>query len=102
MIIEQHHFMTVLLLLFDIVVVLKAMVVMFLWLLSYSSAFKVKKASCQTPYRAFGAKEMAAQKRVAENEATIAATRRYEDPREAQTTAELRSSLEQQTGKSMT
>ena len=44
---------------------------------------------------------VAAEKRAAEAEATLAATVRYEAPREALTTAELRASLEEQTGKSM-
>ena len=44
---------------------------------------------------------MAAEKRAADLEATAAATKRYEDLRESLTTDELRASLEQQTGQSM-
>ena len=65
-----------------------------------SYSFQVKKLTCQTTYRGIGAKQMAAAKRAAD-EATAAATRRYKDPREALTTAELKSTLEQQTGQSM-
>ena len=67
-----------------------------------SPTFKVQRATCQTAYRAFGAKEMAAKKQSPDLEATAAATLLYRDPRETLTTAELRSSLEEQTGKRKT
>ena len=42
-------------------------------------SFKVQMATCQTAYRAFGAKQMTAEKRPADLEAASAATLLYKD-----------------------
>ena len=43
---------------------------------------EVPKTTFQTPYRAYGARQMAAERLAASKEATVAATKRFEDPRE--------------------
>ena len=64
------------------------------------NAGKVSKPSCQHPYRAFGAREMAQQRREMGIAATAAATQLHRDPREELTPNELRRELEDKIQKS--
>ena len=58
--------------------------------------------TCQHPYHAFGAREMAQQRHEASVAATAAATELHRDPREGLTSAELRRELEDRTHQSET
>ena len=61
---------------------------------------RTPKHSCQHPYQGFGARAMAQERREADAEATRQATAAYQDPREMQSSAELRAQLVDRTGES--
>ena len=61
---------------------------------------RTPKQSCQHPYQGFGARAMAQERREADAEATLQATAAFQDSREMQSSAVLKSQLEDRTGES--
>ena len=59
---------------------------------------RTPKHSCQHPYQGYLAREMAQQRRVADDAATHQATLNYQDPRKMLSSAELRTELQERTG----
>ena len=57
------------------------------------------KQSCQVPYRGFGARMMAQERRQSNRDATDAATSRYQDHRSMLSSAELRKEYNDVTGR---